>query len=274
MPKYSVSSMFFHEYSCTDIFSFAGRAGSNALEFWPETPDFWLNGRKEDLIKEIFAGQREIEYLTIHAPVLDLNPCSVNQDVAEVSIKNTIDAVYLAKRLGAEVVTIHPGRRTAKRPAGIRDMERFQRYIERVGEVSADTDIKVALENMPPKINALFSTPGEMKDILEKEEWLYFTFDLAHAMTNRDDNPMKFIEGVSDRIVNIHISKNSGTKNHFPLEYDTTIGDILGTLSDSGYNGYLTLELEDLNLGRKMTSEEKISIVKEDIEYIRSIFDR
>ena len=273
MPKYSVSSMFFHEYLCPEIFSFAENAGCNALEFWPETPDFWLHGKNHEEIKDIFSRHPGLKSLTIHAPVLDLNPCSVNPDVAEVSIKNTVEAIELAELLEAEVITIHPGRRTAKRPAGKRDMERFQRYINRVHAASRGKEVKVALENMPPKINSLFYEPKQINDILEQEEWLYFTLDIAHAMTKENSGAMDFIETAYERIVNIHISKNSGTRNHYPLENDPDIGSILQKLSDRGYDNYLTLELEDLNLERKVSAEEKISIVKNDIEYIRNFFN-
>ncbi|WP_048150837.1 sugar phosphate isomerase/epimerase family protein [Methanolacinia paynteri] len=273
MPKYSVSSMFFHEYLCAEIFSFVEKSGCNAIEFWPETPDFWLHGKKHEDIKDIFGRHPGLESITIHAPVLDLNPCSVNPDVAEVSTKNTLEAIRLAEILGAEVVTIHPGRRTAKRPAGKRDMERFQRYIDRVHTAAVETGVKVALENMPPKINSLFSEPKQMEDILEQEEWLYFTFDIAHAITNDNTKAMEFINSAFDRIINIHISRNSGVKNHFPLDNDPFIGEIMGDLSERGYDGFLTLELEDLNLDRTATAEEKISIVKKDVSYIKSFFN-
>ena len=42
MVSFSVSSMFFHEYTVNEIFSFVSRSGLNAMEFWLETPHFWL----------------------------------------------------------------------------------------------------------------------------------------------------------------------------------------------------------------------------------------
>lgn len=272
MAKLSVSSMFFHEYTCAEIFHFAEESGCNALEFWPETPDFWLHGKKDEEILKLIRDHPNLESLTVHAPVLDLNPCSVNPDVAEVSIKNTVEAIELAKRIGAEVITIHPGRRTAKRPAGRRDMERFERYIGKVRAAAKDTAVKVALENMPHKVNSLFSKPEQMKDLLEREEWLYFTFDIAHAMTSNND-VAGFIKLAYERIVNIHVSRNSGTSNHYPVDSDPAIGSILQSISEMEYDGYLTLELEDLNLGQQITADEKISIVKDDINYIKNFFN-
>ena len=42
MVSFSVASMFFHEYTCSEIFSFVSRSGLDGLEFWLETPHFWL----------------------------------------------------------------------------------------------------------------------------------------------------------------------------------------------------------------------------------------
>jgi len=272
MPRYSVSSMFFHEYTCDEIFSFVKTAGCSAIEFWPETPDFWLHGRDKDKLLQILDKYPDLKPVTVHGPVLDLNPCSVNPDVAEISIKNTVEAVELSEFLGAQVLTIHPGRRTAKRPAGRRDLERFQVYIDRIREASEKSGVKICIENMPPKINSLFSEPKQMRDLLDNEEWLYLTLDIAHAMTNNDRDVLDFLELAGERILNVHISRNSGTINHFPVDGDPVIGDILKILSDTGYNGFLTLELEDLNLERKITADEKISIVRNDISFIKGHF--
>ncbi len=56
MVSFSVSSMFFHEYTVSEIFSFVSRSGLNAMEFWLETPHFWLR----DLpVNEVIACRNE-----------------------------------------------------------------------------------------------------------------------------------------------------------------------------------------------------------------------
>ncbi len=116
MVSFSVSSMFFHEYSCADIFTFISQTGLDGIEFWPETPDFWLHGQP---VEEIIACHRDhpsLPNLTLHAPILDLNPCSINPVVAQTSVDFAVRSVEMATRLGAASITVHPGRRTAKRP--------------------------------------------------------------------------------------------------------------------------------------------------------------
>jgi len=65
------------------------------------------------------------EGCTLHAPILDLNPASYNDYVHEATIKETLWSLDLADRLGARVVTIHPGKRTVHRAPTDEDREKF-----------------------------------------------------------------------------------------------------------------------------------------------------
>ena len=93
MPVVAVSSMFFHEYACREIFSLVKAAGFDGMEFWIETPDFWLRGCPVDEITALRGGYPGEPCFTVHAPVLDLNPCSINPRVAAVSIDSAITSI-------------------------------------------------------------------------------------------------------------------------------------------------------------------------------------
>jgi len=53
--------MFFHEYTVDEIFSFVSRSGLNALEFWLETPHFWL--RDLPVMRWSPAGKSTLKFL-------------------------------------------------------------------------------------------------------------------------------------------------------------------------------------------------------------------
>jgi len=44
MVPLAVSSMFFHEYTTPEIFRYTRQSGLDGLEYWMETPHFWLRG--------------------------------------------------------------------------------------------------------------------------------------------------------------------------------------------------------------------------------------
>ena len=95
-------------------------------------------------------------------------------------------SISIAESLGAHILTVHPGRRTAKRPPGKADEERFRTYITSLREAAAGIHIKIAMENMEVQVNSLL-TREKMRDVLDDEPWLFFTFDTAHALKESEN---------------------------------------------------------------------------------------
>ncbi|MCQ2356504.1 MAG: sugar phosphate isomerase/epimerase, partial [Methanocorpusculum sp.] len=85
-----------------------------------------------------------------NAPIFDLNPCSFNPGVAKLSADYTSKTIEVLDQLGGGVVTIHPGKRTAKRPVGPLDRARLAAYLDAVSRCAFGTGFTVAIENMPP----------------------------------------------------------------------------------------------------------------------------
>jgi sugar phosphate isomerase/epimerase len=272
MPVFAVSSMFFHEYTCPEIFSFVSAAGLNGMEFWVETPHFWLRKCPVNEVLACWQDHPEILNLNVHAPVLDLNPCSINPRVAAVSVEYAVQSLRLAEQLGAGILTVHPGRRTAKRPPSDADSERFGRYVTALREAAKRTEVKVSMENMEPIVNSMLCTPQGMRVLLDDEPWLSFTLDVAHAIAGPTGDLFRYIELCKDRLVNVHISRADGKQLHLPLDNHPAMAQVIGALREHGYAGPLTLEIEDLNFGRPLTSQEKVSLLARDLAFLQDCF--
>ncbi|MDP2796873.1 MAG: sugar phosphate isomerase/epimerase family protein [Methanoregula sp.] len=269
MVSFSVASMFFHEYTIPEIFSFVSRTGLNAMEFWLETPHFWLR----DLpVEEVIACKNthpEISTLTVHSPVLDLNPCSINPEVADISIEYAVRSLRIAGQLGAPVLTVHPGRRTAKRPPSDADFVRFNHYVSVLREAALVSPVKIGMENMEPIVNSLLCTPDRMRMLLNDEPWLFFTLDVAHALSQSEDVAIRYIELCHDRLINVHISRFGHGKAHLSLERHASMARIMECLKNYRYDGCLTLEIEDLNFNRPLSAEEKIAVLTRDCAFMK-----
>jgi sugar phosphate isomerase/epimerase len=273
MVSYSVSSMFFHEYTSQEIFSFISRSGLDSLEFWLETPHFWLRDLPVQEVLACRAEHPELSSITVHAPILDLNPCSINPGVVEVSLGYAVRSLAIAEEMGARVLTLHPGRRTAKRPPGSADFARFDYYIEKIRRAALRNSLKVSMENMEPAVNSLLCTPERMRELLDAEPWLYFTLDISHALAKSPEEPMRYIELCHDRLANIHISRVEGKTLHLPLDRSPVMASVMESLRDHNYNGSLTLEIEDLNLGGPLTSDEKIGMLARDCAFMHECME-
>lgn len=272
MVVFAVSTMFFHEFTIGEILSAVGAAGLDSVEFWVETPSFWLAGQPEDEIKKARDMYPVLDRATLHAPILDLNPTSVNPVIAEVSVRFVCDSIRLAEKTGFSLVTVHPGRRTAKRPPGPADLEKFERYIRALEEVSRGSGVAVAMENMENRINALVCTPEDMRALLDREEWLSFTLDLSHAMADGPGVASRYIDLCGDRLVNVHVSAGRDGKMHLPPSGDPEVSGVLERLSLSAYRGHLTLEIEDLTLLRPLSYRQKIALLSHETGFMKGFF--
>lgn len=273
MGRFAVSTMFFHEYPCDQIFDYVAESGLDSLEFWVETPHFWLRDRPEGELAGCIAAHPDLTPITVHAPTLDLNPCSINPKVAAISVDYTLEAIRMADRMGAAVVTVHPGKRTAKRQPSAYDFRRFEDYIARLREAAVEAKVKVAIENLEPRINALLYAAEDAAELLEREPWLSFTLDMGHAMMTSCDEVLRFIDLCGDRLVNVHVSALGGNgRPHHPIHDDPSAQRVLAELADRGYGGYLTLELEDMVFPEPLSSEEKVVLLAREQEALERIF--
>ena len=269
MVHFSVSSMFFHEYPIDEIFDFIGETGLDAVEFWPETPDFWLRGQPIQELRSCLLNHPELSCNTVHTPILDLNPCSINPGVAGLSVDHAVDSLRLAEAIHAAVFTFHPGRRTAKRVPSAADYVRFDHLIERMHCESRMSAVSVAIENMEVSVNSLLCTPAGVRKLLDKEPWLFFTLDVSHAMGVSLDEVIRYIELCHDRLVNVHLSRSKGQFMHLPVEGSPEIEMVLHALKEYGYNGNLTLELEDRNFDSEYSSEEKCHLLMRELAFMK-----
>ena len=273
--RLSCSSLFLWEYSVYEIMEILLEAGIKSIEFWAETPDFW----KYRFDSIALAGLEETismmpEGCTLHAPVLDLNPSSINDNVREATIKETLWSLELAKNIGARVVTIHPGKRTVHRAPTNEDREKFLKYLNMCKEKADSLGIRLSVENSMPGVQSMCSTPDEMKSVLSKFPGLFFTFDVVHAFIQSPDIAMSFIDELSDRIINVHVGSLHNEKPHYPSHRQKNMGVVLHALKDSRYDGDMTIEIDDQRYSRPLSREDKVMELRDEREYLEEIFDR
>lgn len=268
MVRLAVSSMFFHEYPLDEIFASVEEAGLTGIEFWVETPHFWLRNMPPADLETAVRAHPSLAPITVHAPVLDLNPCSVNPRVAAASQQYAVEAIDLAAAVGAEVVTVHPGHRTAKRRPSTYDYERFRVYLARLKDAAERTGVRVSIENMEQKTNSLLSTPEAMREVLDAAPWLSFTLDISHAMAVSPPDTERYIDLCGDRLANVHLSVAKDGKMHFPVAGNPYARDVVRALVAAGYDGCLTLEIEDMHFLHPPSIEEKIIVLRQEREFL------
>jgi sugar phosphate isomerase/epimerase len=254
--------MFLYEYDLESIVDVGEMAGYDGIEFWVETPHFWIDRR----IEKIKPFKEKI--LALHAPVLDLNPVSINQSVRELTLKETLFSISLAKKLGVGMVTVHAGKRSAARKPVYEDYDSLDKYLRVSSNYARIKGLKICLENSEAGINYLCKKPDEVEEFVKKFD-LNVTFDINHALKNGFEVAENFLTLI-DRIDNVHVSGYDSRGKHISAIGFEGISRILGELKDLDYDGKITVELDDLGMG-EMDFKSKVKILENELSYLKSI---
>jgi sugar phosphate isomerase/epimerase len=111
-----------------------------------------------------------------------------------------------------------------------------------------------------------------MKEVLDKFPGLFFTFDVVHAFLNSRETALAFIDELGNRIINVHVGAPHNGKPHHPAHYEKKMEIVLQHLSDTGYNGDLTIEIDDKTYPAQLSRDDKINELIREREYLESIF--
>ncbi|MCS3901947.1 TIM barrel protein [Methanococcus voltae] len=296
-PVIGLTSLFFWEYPIEEIVDIVRELELSCFEFVVENPEFWKNRYDEDYLKNLKKEMLKIKHLCVHAPYIELNPASTNENLRNITLEETFWALNVAKFYEAKHMVFHAGQRSAKRLPRIneeyaylsnyirlccklneyvdyRDLESVQQIDELISN-----ELILSVENSPQGINKLCKTPEEINYYLNKYEKLRFTLDFVHARTHVEE----FLKNVdTSKISNVHISGvNSKDTDHYSLKnseepykslFEKSIYDLVHKYN---YKSSIILEFNDLlyNNGNDMTKKQKMDTISGELNHIRNVLE-
>lgn len=229
----------------------AREVGITWLEVWTE--HFW---RDDDgrLLEKLHNSRLD---LSVHGPIGDINITSSNPGIRAESLRQVLQAVEEAARMGARVITVHPGYLTGRQDGeeGIWDFQ-----VEALTEIAKrgkEAGVIVAMETMERRNKEVVIHPAIANQIIEAVNMANFgvTFDISHAHTVMD--VVEFIRALR-RITHIHISDTKNGKVHVQMgEGEIAFGPVLQALREK-YDGALVIEgwnpKDEMGMVRKSTA--------------------
>ncbi len=248
-------------------------AGCEAIELWSYHPSLapYLSGKREPAEIPRLMKKHGLSY-SVHAPHHDLNISGLNERIRRESILQTLEALNLAANMEAEVLVIHPGRRTT---IEVPDQVYLNKSIEAIREIcekahELGSGMRIAVENMDCKLIHFANTPEILLSILKGVGSLRLgiTFDVAHANTCMD--PVELFKKISDKVIHVHLADNTGPRSasfHMPL--GTGSVDLIGffrELRKCRYEGMLIVEGRGEN--PKDFIKRTLKFIKETLEEI------
>lgn len=224
----------------------------NALEFIED-----LGLEYAELVHQFPSENIDVELLesfnlkySVHAPFMDVNIAALQDKSRLNSVKQIKDSIYLANRIDAEAVVIHPGLAPFLANKYFLDKvyKTANESIKELGEYGMDLGVLATIENMPTFEAMIYCKLPELHELLTSYD-MHMTLDIGHA--NHAGYPAN--EMYFDSIKHVHIHDNFGDEDaHLALgEGSIDFKCIVNTLEKNNYDGIYILEVNDYDSIKK-----------------------
>jgi sugar phosphate isomerase/epimerase len=249
--KVAISSQLFKSFPLHRVIDLAREREISWLEVWSE--HFW---RDDDgrLMQALHKSGLE---LSVHGPIGDLNIASSNPGIRRESVKQVLQAVEGAARMGAGVITVHPGYMTGKKDSPESIWDSNLEALTQIANRGKEMGILVGMETMENRAKEVVMHPDLANRIVDTVNMdnLGVTFDISHAHTVM--NVVEFINSLR-KIIHVHISDTKSGKVHFIMgEGEIAFGPVLQALKEK-YDGALVIEgwhpKDEMGMVEKSTS--------------------
>ena len=181
--------------------------------------------------------------LIVHTPWY--LPCgSIIPEIHEAVMKILKKGVIVAKKVGSNRVTVHPGIREMPGPAIDLNYDALKSTLKELVEFANKDNINICFENYDASPNYLSYNVEDYLKVLNSVKGLKTTLDLGHANTTTT-NPIEYLTSIKHTIMNIHVHDNDGKHDEHKLLGQGNIDFIklFKKCKEIGYKGPFTFEL-------------------------------
>lgn len=250
---------FMNQLSTNDILDDVWFAVKNNFDWFEIGLDWQQNySLSPQIIKEIKQiskkhNLRLIVHTAFYLPVSTLLP-----DLRRGVIENAEKAIILAKKVGADRLTIHSGYREMPKPAiGLCYQSLIDNLVEIV-KIGKKYGVYICLENSDKLPNLLCVEMKDFLNVLNSVRGLKVTLDVGHSNT-ASTKPAQYFKNVRNFIMNMHIHDNMGeTDEHKCLgRGNIDFKKLFSECKRTGYKGPFILELfpyKDILKGKEVLS--------------------
>lgn len=231
----AISSLLLKSRPLEDVLRLAHEVGVSWVEVWSE--HLW----RDDDGKLLERIRRSGLDISVHGPTGDINITSSNPGIRNESLRQVLRGVEEAAKMGARVVTVHPGFLTGRQDTADSIWDLQIEAFTRITKRAKDLGILIAMETMEKKSKEVVIRPDLANQIVDAVNFENFgiTFDISHAHTVMD--VVTFIHGLR-KINHIHISDTKDGKVHVQMgEGEIDFPSVLRALKQR-YDGALVIE--------------------------------
>jgi len=221
-------------------------AGFRQVEIWSDPPDV-LSGHVDDLSNAL--GNRGLKAYSLHAPFTGLDVSSPDEKLRKCSVKQILDFMETAERLGCGHIIVHPGSgKYDKREHYDKAKRLLATSIKELVKGAEEKGLALALENMiAPRDGLRVGTRvTELKEVIESLSAgsLGICLDTGHAHYNGLE-AWKETKEAGDLLIDLHVNDNDGSKDEHRVPGEGTLNwpPFIKALKEVNYRGVFMLEI-------------------------------
>ncbi|MUG68564.1 sugar phosphate isomerase/epimerase family protein [Paenibacillus campinasensis] len=258
---YSVSTYAYIDTPLIETVSILSAAGWKQIEIMCEGGHEEVLAWPEERIAELeqMGRERGIRF-SVHAPFTGCNPAAEDPEERKRSELVVLNTIRVAELLNSSFIVLHPGRGSGGwSPAHARGASgaaaeqlheakrRVSHFLARILEMTAESDIVIALENAPPYPGLYGVEMSFLRDIVDTLDSprVGIVFDAGHAHMTGEGRCLLMLQQATPRLVALHLSDNAGQSDeHLGLGAGTVpLEAMTAWLMANRYNGHWVLEL-------------------------------
>ena len=209
--------------------------------------EIWENQIQRD-IKDLSWFKKHLQQsgleITLHSISDDINLCSTNHKIREVSLKQIEESIKLASRLGIRIITIHPGRKTSSKDDLNHIWEIQLESFNALVKIAEECNVFLGIENMEFRTKELVIFPQDINKLVcsLRSKQVGITLDLAHIATIKNFSINKYISELKEKIIHVHLSDSNRIATHLPLGWGKlNLTEMLLDLQEE-YDGNVVIE--------------------------------
>ena len=251
--KLAFSTNAFRNFSFEDAARAVSAAGYDGIEIMCDVPHAFpadlSTGDIRKIRETLLKNRLEISNLNafMMCAIQDFHhPSWIETDAAfrQLRIQHTLDCIDLAAALGAKTISTEPG---GPIEAGMTPETAMDLFIQGLAQVlprAQDQGVRVLVE---PEPDLLIQTSDEYLHFVAQfnPPCLGLNFDIGHFYCMGED-PAQVVKKLRDHTCHFHLEDIPKTREHLhilPGEGGIDIAGVLTEIRNTGYEGYITLEL-------------------------------
>jgi sugar phosphate isomerase/epimerase len=242
----SLSSGSVYPESTASAFELAARLGYDGVEVMVGIDEV---SQDIDAVEHL-RDYHELPVVAVHSPCL-----LITQRVWGTEPWGKLErSAEMAKRLGADVVVVHPPFRWQR--------EYAKGFSEGLDRLEDETGIAFAVENMYPwrTVRRAFQGYAPGWDPVE-QGYSHVTLDLSHAATAGSD-VIRMAEDLGPRLRHVHMTDGSGSakdEHLVPGRGGQPCGEFLELLANRGFEGHVVIEINTRRAANRSLREEDLA---------------